>query len=157
VAELDVDHHRHVLGHFVTGVVVVTAATPDGPAGFTAQTFGSLSLDDHLVYLSAASSSPSWRRIRDHGRLAINILAEGQESLARQFATSGINKFAGLSTSPAPGGSPLLEGALAHLEGEVVQASRHGDHDLVVVRLSFATSHDGTPLAYYRGAYRLLS
>ncbi len=157
VTSLDMAGFRDVLGHFVTGVVVVSAQAPDGPAGFTCQTFGSLSLEPMLVSFSANAASRSWPRVRQSTTIGINVLAEGQEALARAFSTSGVDKFEGVEWSRAPGGAPFLAGALAHLEGRVVSLARHGDHDLVVVAIDFAERSDGTPLSYYRGDYRRLA
>ncbi|MEO9180270.1 MAG: flavin reductase family protein [Acidimicrobiales bacterium] len=156
VSSLDTSHFRQVLGHFVTGVVVVTASTPDGPAGFTCQTFGSISLEPSLISFSARTASQSWPRIREVGVLGINILSAQQEPLAKIFATTGTEKFAGVSWSPGPGGAPLIEGALAHLEGCVQSVSAHGDHDIVVVVVDFATSRSGRPLVYFRGGFSTL-
>ncbi|HEV2427211.1 MAG TPA: flavin reductase family protein, partial [Acidimicrobiales bacterium] len=102
---MDAAAYRRVVGHFATGVAVVTAATGEGPAGFTCQSFGSLSLEPVLITFSAASGGRSWPRVRDVGVVGVSILAEGQEPLARAFATSGADKFAGAPWTPGPAGS----------------------------------------------------
>ncbi len=145
-----------MLGQFVTGVVLITASTADGPAGFTCQTFGSISLDPPLISFSARTASHSWPRIREVGVVGVNILSAEQESLARVFATTGTEKFAGVTWSPGPRGAPLVEGATAHLEGRVVSVSAHGDHDIVVVAVEFVASHTGRPLVFYRGGFSTL-
>ena len=155
--ERDVPSFKEALGHFATGVVVVTGATFDGPAGFTCQTFGSLSLEPTLISFSARSSSHSWPRVRSLGVLGVNILSFGQEVIARAFATSGDDKFNGVPWFPGPKGSPLIEGALAHLEGTIDSVATHGDHDLVVVAIDFVASHTGHPLVYFRSDYRSLA
>jgi flavin reductase (DIM6/NTAB) family NADH-FMN oxidoreductase RutF len=156
VAPFDSAHFKEVLGHYVTGIVIVTAMTPEGPAGFTCQTFGSLSIDSALVFFAAITTSPSWQRVRQAGAVGINILGEDQEHLARGFAVSGVDKFAGVTWVPAPNGSPFLEGAHAHLEGTIREVTNHGDHDIIVAELDFASTEPGGPLAYYRGGYRVL-
>src|SRR5690349_13725737 len=91
---------RDVLGHFVSGIVVVTAAGrdidtaagPTGPLGFTCQSFASLSLDPPLVSLSPARTSSTWPRIRAAGRFCVNVLSEDQEHYSEQFARSGADK-----------------------------------------------------------------
>ena len=153
MSSLEIAHFKEVLGHFATGVAVVTAMTPDGPAGFTSQTFGSLSLEPMLVSFAASDSGNSWSRVYPIGLVAVSVLSDAQEDLARVFATTGIDKFEGVAWSPAPRGSPLLEGALAHLEGEILSVSSHGDHDVAVVGVDFAESHAGFPLLYYRGGF----
>lgn len=150
---LETAHFKEVLGHFVTGVVIVTALTDEGPAGFTCQSFNSLSLEPKLISFAATSDGQSWGRVRTSPVVGISILAEDQEALARVFATSGRDKFDGVGWLPAPGGSPLLNGAIAHLEGALVASTTHGDHDLVVVSVDFAACSSGDPLLYFRGGF----
>jgi 3-hydroxy-9,10-secoandrosta-1,3,5(10)-triene-9,17-dione monooxygenase reductase component len=157
VASFDNAHCKEVLGHYVTGIVIVTAMTPEGPAGFTCQTFGSLSIDSALVFFAATSTSPSWQRVRQVGVVGINILRDDQEPLARGFAVSGVDKFAGVPWIAAPNGSPFLEGSLAYLEGTIREVTNHGDHDIIVAELDFASTEPGGPLVYYRGGYRVLA
>jgi 3-hydroxy-9,10-secoandrosta-1,3,5(10)-triene-9,17-dione monooxygenase reductase component len=157
VASFDNAHCKEVLGHYVTGIVIVTAMTPEGPAGFTCQTFGSLSIDSALVFFAATSTSPSWQRVRQVGVVGINILRDDQEPLARGFAVSGVDKFARVPWIAAPNGSPFLEGSLAYLEGTIREVTNHGDHDIIVAELDFASTEPGGPLVYYRGGYRVLA
>jgi flavin reductase (DIM6/NTAB) family NADH-FMN oxidoreductase RutF len=157
VSSFDNAHCKEVLGHYVTGVVVITAMSTEGPAGFTCQTFGSLSVDSALVFFAATNSSPSWRRVRDTGVLAVNILKDDQEALARQFALSGTDKFRGVGWFKAPNGSPFLEGAHAYVEGTIREVTNHGDHDIVVAEMDYAATEPGEPLVYYRGGYRRLA
>jgi len=150
-------HYRDVVGRFATGVAVVTAHTDDGPVGFTCQTFGSLSLVPTLVTFSALASGNSWPRVRDAGVVAVNVLAADQGDVARAFATTGADKFAGVAWTRAPDGSPLLTGAIAHFEGRILGVTTHGDHDQVVASVQFAQANPGEPLVYYRGRYTGLS
>jgi flavin reductase (DIM6/NTAB) family NADH-FMN oxidoreductase RutF len=156
VSSIDVAGFKEVLGHFATGVAVVTAATPDGPVGFTCQTFGALSLEPTLISFSALSQSHSWPRAREVGVVGVNILAADQESIARVFGRSGTDKFAGIDWSPGPHGAPLIDGAIAHLEGRIEFVTTQGDHDVVVVAVEFARSHLGIPLIFHRGGFRSL-
>jgi flavin reductase (DIM6/NTAB) family NADH-FMN oxidoreductase RutF len=153
VSSIDVAHFKEVLGHFVTGVAVVTAASPEGPVGFTCQTFGALSLEPTLISFSAVSASNSWPKARDVGVLGVNILSSEQEAVARVFGRSGTEKFSGIGWSPGPNGAPLIDGVLAHLEGRVEFVTTQGDHDIVVVAVDYALSHHGAPLVYYRGGF----
>jgi 3-hydroxy-9,10-secoandrosta-1,3,5(10)-triene-9,17-dione monooxygenase reductase component len=157
VHSFDASHFKATVGHFATGVAVITALTPEGPAGFTCQTFGSLSLDPFLVSFSAQRGGRSWPRVRAAQRIGVNVLAEDQETTARTFAASGVEKFDGVGWSPSSHGTPLLDGALAHLEGEILEVATHGDHDLVVASVEFARSHGGRPLLYYRGEFNRLA
>jgi flavin reductase (DIM6/NTAB) family NADH-FMN oxidoreductase RutF len=91
---------RNVLGHFATGLTVITAATENGPAGFTCQSFASLSLEPALVTFSPARTSSTWPLLRQAGRFTVNILPADHQHLAAQFARSGADKFAGVDHSP---------------------------------------------------------
>ena len=90
-----------VLGHFATGVTVITALEEGVPVGFTCQSFASLSLDPPLV-AAAAKTSTSWPKMAAAGSFCINILEEHQEPLSRAFAESGADKFAGVAWSRRP-------------------------------------------------------
>jgi flavin reductase (DIM6/NTAB) family NADH-FMN oxidoreductase RutF len=153
VPALDDARFREVVGHYATGVVVVTAMSPSAPVGFTCQTFGSLSVDPQLVSFNARTTSSSWPQIRSIEQLAINVLTNEQESLARAFATSDSDKFEGVSWIRGELGAPLLSGALATIEGRLVAVSTHGDHDVAIVAVEHVSLHEGEPLVYYRRGY----
>lgn len=156
--EIDPAHFRQVLGHFSTGVVVVTACDERGPAGMSAQSVVSLSLDPPLVLFCPAKSSTTWPRIRSSGEFALNILATDQEHLAKAFARSGGDKFAGVPWEPGHRGSPLLAGVLAHVECSLEQVYDGGDHDIVVGRVhDLDVRRDAAPLLFYRGSYATLA
>jgi len=157
VTDLDVSHFKEVLGHYATGLVIVSATTPEGPAGFTCQSFGSLSLEPAMVTFAASSAGNSWSLVREIATVGISVLAADQEPLARRFATSGVDKFDGVAWENGPGGAPLLGGALAHIEGTLSSISTHGDHDVAVVAVSFALARSGHPLIYFRGGFTELA
>jgi flavin reductase (DIM6/NTAB) family NADH-FMN oxidoreductase RutF len=147
---------REVLGHFASGVTVVTAVDADGPVGFTCQSFSSLSLDPPLVAFAPARTSTTWPRLRQAGRFCVNVLAEEQSELSRQFARSGTDKFAGVGWAPGPYGSPVLEGVVAWIDGELWAEYDGGDHTIVVARvLDLGADASRAPLVFHRGAYGL--
>ena len=147
---------KDAVSRFATGVVVVTAETPEGPAGFTCQTFGSLSLEPQLVTFAAAVDGRSWAQVRATGVVGINILGVDQVDEARRFATTGADRFATGEWTPAPAGSPLLVGAIAHVEGPIVSVLTHGDHDVAIVRADFVAAYDGQPLVFFRAGFTAL-
>jgi len=153
VSELSIPKYREVLGHFATGVVVISAMTPDGPVGFTCQSFAGLSLEPLLVTFAAQRKSSSWPRMQGAGSLAISVLGEDQEAVARTFATSGIDKFAAVAWSPGTNGAPIIAGAIAHIEATIESFSEHGDHDVVVAAITDLMAHSGAPLLYFRGGF----
>ena len=146
---------RQVLARFATGVVVVTGATPDGPAGLTCQSFSSLSLEPPLVLFCPGKTSSSWPRIRESGAFAINVLSAKQEDISRVFATKEPDKFRGIGWKPGSTGSPILTDVLAAIDCRVEAEHEAGDHTIVVGRVSelhITDDHPG-PLLFYRGGY----
>jgi 3-hydroxy-9,10-secoandrosta-1,3,5(10)-triene-9,17-dione monooxygenase reductase component len=148
---------RDVLGHFASGVTVVTATTASGPMGFTCQSFSSLSLHPPLVVFAPARTSRTWPRLREIGRFCVNVLAEDQSALAQNFARSGIDKFAGVPWTRSRHGCPVLGGVVAWIDGELWAEYHGGDHTLVVARvLDLGADPTRRPLLFHRGAYSLL-
>jgi len=152
--QADTARFRQVLGHFCTGVTVITALGQDGPAGFACQAFAALSLDPPLVLFCPGRSSVTWPVIARAGHFCANVLADGQQELARRFGASGGDKFAGVPWSPAPSGAPVLDGALTWVQGAVQAVHEAGDHYLVTGRVTgLGPVRPGRPLLFYRGRY----
>jgi flavin reductase (DIM6/NTAB) family NADH-FMN oxidoreductase RutF len=146
--------YRQVLGHFPTGVTVITAATEAGPVGMAVGSFASVSLDPPLVGFFAARSSSSWPKIEAAGAFCVNILAEDQEGVCRRFASKEEDKFAGLGWKPASSGAPLLEGVLAWIDCELESVLDAGDHVCALGHVrELEVAHDGAPLVFFRGGY----
>ncbi|MGI5219242.1 flavin reductase family protein [Nocardia sp. CA-290969] len=146
---------RQVLGHYPTGVVVVSAAIPGRrPAALTIGSFSSVSLDPPLVAFYPDKASSSWPEIREQQRFSINILSAGQEDLCKQFAKKGSEKFAGVSWRPADSGSPIIDGAAAWLDCELYDVQEAGDHYLVFGRVvAMDAAPNRPPLLFFRGEY----
>lgn len=152
---IDSARFRTVMGHFATGVTVVTAVHEGTPVGFTAQSFVSLSLEPPLVAVCPGVGSSSWPRIAAAAGLCINMLAADQETLCRAFATAGADKFAGVGWSPSPiSGAPVLDGCLAWVDCAIEATHEGGDHLVVVARvLELGGAEGGDPLLFYRGGF----
>lgn len=145
---------RHVLGHFASGLTVITAATDNGLAGFTCQSFSSLSLDPALITFSPARTSSTWPLLRKAGRFTVNILPAGHQHLAAQFARSGTEKFGGVEYSTSPLGNPVLDQALAWVDCELHEEYEGGDHTIVVGSVHALGARDGAePLLFFKGGY----
>ena len=157
MAEILIDgrEFRNTLGQFGSGVVIVTGMLKGVPAGFSAQSFSSLSLDPPLVLLCPARTSSSWPRVREAGRFCINILAEDQKSICDVFAKTGIDKFASLKWRPGITGSPVIDGVLAYIDCDLYAEHDGGDHTIVVGRVVDIAILDRSrgPLMFFRGAY----
>ncbi|MET0233058.1 MAG: 3-hydroxy-9,10-secoandrosta-1,3,5(10)-triene-9,17-dione monooxygenase reductase subunit [Kibdelosporangium sp.] len=142
---------RKVLGHFCTGVTVITGA---GPAGFACQAFAALSLDPPLVLFCPGRGSRTWQAIAGSGRFCVNVLAEDQQELSARFGRAGADKFTGTAWSPSPGGAPILDGVLTWIDCSVEEVRDGGDHHVVIGRVQhLGTCRDAQPLLFYRGRY----
>ncbi len=151
---LDQARFREVLGHFATGITIVTALEEGVPVGFSCQSFAALSLDPPMVVLAPARSSTSWPRIARAGAFCVNILSEDQEEVCRAFAVSGGNKFDGIGWFPGSvTGSPVIDGSLAVVECELGQIFEGGDHEIVTGLVVALDVGDGQPLLFYRGGF----
>jgi flavin reductase (DIM6/NTAB) family NADH-FMN oxidoreductase RutF len=153
-ASITSSKYRQVLGHFPTGVTVITAINDGVPAGMAVGSFASVSLDPPLVAFFAGNSSSSWPRIEAAGAFCVNILAEDQEGICRRFSSKDEDKFAGLGWKPAGSGAPLLDGVLAWIDCDIEAVSPAGDHVFVLGRVrELEVGHDGAPLLFFRGGY----
>jgi flavin reductase (DIM6/NTAB) family NADH-FMN oxidoreductase RutF len=159
VNTIETGRFKSVMGHFATGVTIVTAMDGDAPIGWTAQSFVSLSLDPPLVAVCPALTSTSWPRIAAAEGLCINILGADQEALCRGFAAPSDDRFAGIGWQPSPSvGAPKIDGSLAWIDGRIEATYPAGDHEIVVVRVedigeATTEGHEHGPLLFYRAGF----
>jgi flavin reductase (DIM6/NTAB) family NADH-FMN oxidoreductase RutF len=152
---VDPARFRRVLALHAAGVVIVTARSGGEPAGLTATSFSSVSLDPPLVAFYVDRSSTTWPSIRAAGRFAVNILAGDQAPLASRFARRDTDRFAApTSWHDGEDGVPLLDGVCAHLLCVPHTTMGIGDHVLVVGLVAGAEARaDDRPLLYQRGSF----
>jgi flavin reductase (DIM6/NTAB) family NADH-FMN oxidoreductase RutF len=153
---------RRVLGHFATGVAVITAHDGNEPIGFTCQSLTSVSLEPAYVSFCPAKSSTSWPRLRDIGEVCINVLAAHQRETCLQFAVSGGDKFEGLEWADHGNGAPRLHGALAHIDATVAHEHDAGDHTIVLAEITSLETGDpsdtgDSPLLFFKGKFGTFS
>lgn len=148
---------RHVMGHFLSGVTVVTTAWDGQLYGITVSAFSSLSLDPPLVLVCIDRSVRSHEAIARAGQFIVHFLDEQQSDLSLRFASRDDDKFSGLAYRTTAQGLPLLDGVLASVECQVVDALAGGDHTIFVGEVMAAAARDGAPLGYFRGSYRQLA
>lgn len=146
---------RDAAGHYPTGVAIVAARHEGRPCGLTVNSFATVSLDPPLVLVCLAKAARSYGCIEAAGTFALSVLAEGQEDLARLFSSDAEDKFRGLAISDSPSGNPIVGGAHAWLEGEVVGRQPGGrTHTILLARVTAAgTAPAGAPLVFYRGSF----
>ena len=145
---------RTALGAFVTGVTIVTTADAQGePAGLTANSFNSVSLDPPMVLWSLALDSTSLHAFRQAKWWAVHVLAAGQEALSNRFAQRDCEKFDSLATTAGPGGIPLLEGSAARFICRAAYEHEGGDHAIFLGVVESFEASERTPLVYHQGRY----
>jgi flavin reductase (DIM6/NTAB) family NADH-FMN oxidoreductase RutF len=181
---IEKDFFRQVMGHFATGVTVVTTRSQETLAGLTVNAFCSVSLNPPLILICVDLSSTTRPVIRESGVFAVNILTDKQEDLSRCFATSSTERYEGFCHANyhvAATGAPIIDDTLAFIDARVVAEYPGGDHVIFLGQVEamgvaglviFAREADrehitvvehgsnGTekaPLAYYLGQYRHLS
>lgn len=155
-AEMEPDHQRFraVMGHFATGVAVVTGMGGEGAVGMTTNALCSLSLDPLLLVVCFDDTARTLPVVRQTGRFAVNVLRAGQDALSGQFASKLPleRKFEAVDYR-LEHGVPVLDDALAWVVCEVREMLPGGDHTIGVGAV-LAMGHDeGEPLVWYRGAY----
>ena len=156
---IDPKQFRTVLGHFPTGVTIVTGMHGDQPAGFTIGSFTSVSLDPPMVGFLPMTNSVTWEAIAPFGRFCVNVLSRAQSDLCWKFAKAGNEdtRFDDVAWFPGATGSPIIERAVAWIDCEVEQVYEMGDHYFVlgrVVALDADADHDGSgphPLLFFKG------
>lgn len=150
--------YRAAIGHFASGVTVVTSEGVRGPAGLTASAVCSLSLDPLLMVVCIDRGSRTLEAIRHSRRLAVNVLAGDQRRLASTFAGKEPEreKFAGVPHSHVDG-VPILDGVVAWLTGRLRELAPGGDHVIGVAEIERVGAPGGEPLVYFRGSYHALS
>ena len=150
---------RTVMGHFATGVTVVTTRDSGGNfLGLTANAVTSVSLDPPLILVCVDKQAESHPAFSASGAYNVNILTKDQEPLSRTFSKSGGDKFNGLGYTLADNGVPVLNGSLAHMACEIRNEVDAGDHTIYIGEVKeMAMDHEANPLLYFRGGYRDLT
>jgi 3-hydroxy-9,10-secoandrosta-1,3,5(10)-triene-9,17-dione monooxygenase reductase component len=153
---VDPQAYREAIGHFATGVCVVTCQDTDGPAGLTTNAVTSLSLDPLLLLVCFDNESRTLTAVRQARRFAVNVLAADQRDLAAVFASKRLatEKFESVTHEIAHD-VPVLDGALAWIACDLTELLPGGDHTIGIgaVTHTHATADERAPLMFFRGRY----
>ncbi|MGI8926496.1 MAG: flavin reductase family protein [Tepidiformaceae bacterium] len=154
------DDFKGALGSWASGVTVVTTRHEGLVYGITVSSFSSLSIEPLLVLVCIVNTNHLARMLRESGKFAISVLADGQEEIAAWFSKSGrdpVPAFEDFGTIEWRTGSPIIDGSVAHLDCELEQLIAGGDHFIAIGRVVGAASNaELRPLLYFRRAYRQL-
>ncbi len=147
---------RRVLGNYPTGVCAITAVTESGEhVVMVVGTFTSVSLDPPLVGFFPDKKSSSWPKIRDAGKFCVNVLGAAHQSLCRQLATSGPDKFTDVEFRLSANGSPILASATVWIDCTMDQVVEAGDHFLALGRVEEmeVVREEEDPMLFFKGRY----
>jgi len=152
---IDKNELRRVMGHFATGVTIITTVAKDGQmVGLTANALTSVSLVPPLLLICVDKSADSYPHFADSKLFTVNVLSGDQEDLSRRFATKSDNKFQGVAYRVGANGAPILGNVLAFMECRIVASYEGGDHTIYLGEIEEASALEGQPLLFYRGGYR---
>ena len=155
--EVGADAFRDVLGHWATGVALITATVDDRPEGLVVNSLTSVSLDPPLIAFNPSRASMTWYRMRRAGRFGVNVLGARAVEYARRAARPGADRFEGVSWEPTAHGVPVLADALAFLQCRLEATHPAGDHWIVIGRVEAVRAREAAaPLVRWRGRYASL-
>jgi len=145
---------RHVMGHFATGVTIITTKDKTGaPNGITANAFASLSLDPPLVLVCIDNKANCYNCFEESKVFAVNLLGEHQEHISTRFATKGAEKFEGIGWRAGYEGLPLLDEAIGYIQCRVAETYEGGDHTIYLGSIIAAEARGERPLLFFKGKY----
>ena len=154
---IDRNELRRVMGHFATGVTIITTVSKSGQLfGLTANAFTSVSLDPPLLLISVDKKAESYPCFEESKVFTVNILSDSQEALSRKFAVSGGNKFEGVAYHMGANGVPIILGTVGYIECRVYATYDGGDHSIYLGEILEAEASEGKPLMFFRGGYRTI-
>jgi len=161
MSSIDARTFRDALGHYASGITIISGMVEGEPVGFTCQSFYSVSTEPPLVSFSVMKSSTSWPKIRPVRNFAVNLLSWDQLEISNTFAKAAVDRWAKVGWTESTHGNPLIEGALFWLDCETYAEHEAGDHTIVIGRVRYlcrpADRNNLSPLIFYRGSYRQLS
>ncbi|MGD9736255.1 MAG: flavin reductase family protein [Solirubrobacterales bacterium] len=132
------------------GVAVVTTLDSVGtPAGATLSAVSSVSLDPPLILACFDHGSDTLAAVLQRGAFLLHLLGEGQEAVAKRFASEE-GKFAERDWSLGPHGLPQLESCSLVLRCSLEQVVDAGDHRVLFGRVLEIDHRAGRPLVYHR-------
>ena len=152
---IDPRDFRTALGAFVTGVTVVTTTVDGKPAGFTANSFSSVSLDPPLISVCIGKTSSNFTTFTGADVFNVSILSEVQRNVSQAFSAKGVDRFSLVDWHPGKLGAPIIQDAAAWFECTFHQRVEAGDHHILIGRVRAYGHNTSSPLGYCRGSYVL--
>lgn len=150
---VDQQQFKQVIGHFASGVSIITVSNNGVDFGITASAVCSVSVDPPMLLVCVNKSTGTCHAISAAESFTVNIVNETQKELALRYARANTDKFDGVDFSYGELGNPVLGQTLATLECRVVEEVTGGTHSVFLGEVKKANAADGDPLVYYRGKF----
>lgn len=150
MSKIDIREYRNCMGHFATGVTIITSETKSGTHGFTVNSFTSISLDPMLVLVSVDRKTKAIKMLKDNNFI-VNILKDDQRDTALHFAGRTMDEEPFEWEKGELG--YRIGNSLAYIECEPWETYDGGDHVLFLGKVKSFENGGGDPLAYYRGKF----
>jgi 3-hydroxy-9,10-secoandrosta-1,3,5(10)-triene-9,17-dione monooxygenase reductase component len=150
---VDPKQFRAAMGAFATGVAIVTTQHEGRRYGMAVNSLTSVSLDPCLLLICTKRGSETAAAIRTRGEFAVNLLANDQHHLVKQFCGNPDDRFTGLSPLDSECGMPLVPGSIVHMCCTIQDVHVSGDHEIVIGRVHSIADNAGEPLLFFRGSY----
>ena len=144
--------YRNALGHFGTGVTVITASVDGTPIGMTVNSFASVSLDPALVLWSLSKTSGRFEAFQNAEHYSIHVMHEHQDALALEFAKNA-NAFETCDWRFQDNGVPVLTSALTRFDCTQQAVHDAGDHIIIVGKVNGVVANEGAPLLFTKGKF----
>jgi flavin reductase (DIM6/NTAB) family NADH-FMN oxidoreductase RutF len=155
---LNATEFRRAMGHFATGVTIVTVDLDGEVHGMTANAFASVSLDPLLVLVCVDHSTRTHAHLHAKKRFGVNILGDDQRAISEYYAnperTHEGAEAEGARFDRTRQGTPMLHGSLAYLECRLHSAQVAGDHTIFIAEVEDVVVNEGDPLLYFKSKYR---
>ncbi|MDQ2796608.1 MAG: flavin reductase family protein [Actinomycetota bacterium] len=156
-ARFDHEVLRSAFAFFPSGVTAVCAIRNNEFVGMAASSFTSVSLQPPLVSVCIARTSTTWPILRAGDRLGVSVLADDQHQLARQFASRGVDRFAGVRVTTTKSRAVFVDHSCLWLECTLYSELPAGDHEIALLEVQdIRTFPERLPLVFHSSEFRQL-
>lgn len=153
---IEATDYRNAMALLASAVNVVTTAGASGRYGFTASAVCAVSDSPATLLVCMNQASSSHQHFVDNKILSVNVLAADQQHLSQAFSSklTAEARFAHGVWQSLRTGAPILQGALASFDCEIVQMQDVATHRIFICRI-VAIQHSPAQqaLVYFDRAY----
>src|SRR5689334_22639093 len=149
---------RRLMSRFASGIAIITTRDGERDLGMTVNAFCSVSLSPPLVLVCVDHNASMHDLLLRHPKLGISVMASEHEAHCRRFADkTETHRFEGVPCRRGESSVMLLEGAMAHLECQLVHHCTAGDHTIFIAQVERGAMREGRPLVFFGGQFAQLA